>query len=108
MECTQIPDLMGSLKLYGMRGACDDVMAAGIKRQHETPRIVGNLPGSKLLPMPRMRGRRLDCRSLPGRKYRLRLRTSSARSGRQHSRDDQQLEVAKQARHTIQHRTGAS
>jgi len=36
-------DLMGELKLYGMRGAYDEVMAAGIKRQHEPPRIVGDL-----------------------------------------------------------------
>lgn len=31
MERTQILDLMGSLKLYGMRSAYDEVMAAGIK-----------------------------------------------------------------------------
>ena len=42
MERTQILDLMGSLKLYGMRSAYDEVMAAGIKRQHEPPRIVGD------------------------------------------------------------------
>ena len=34
---------MGELKLYGMRNAYDEVMAAGIKRQHEPPRIVGSL-----------------------------------------------------------------
>ncbi len=34
---------MGELKLYGMRNAYDEVMAAGIKRQHEPPRIVGDL-----------------------------------------------------------------
>jgi DNA replication protein DnaC len=43
MERTQILDLMGTLKLYGMRSAYDEVMAAGIKRQHEPPRIVGDL-----------------------------------------------------------------
>ena len=43
MERTQILDLMSSLKLYGMRNAYDEVMAAGIKRQHEPPRIVGDL-----------------------------------------------------------------
>lgn len=43
MERTQILDLMGSLKLYGMRNAYDEVMATGIKRQHEPPRIVGDL-----------------------------------------------------------------
>ena len=34
---------MGTLKLYGMRAAYDEVMATGIKRQHEPPRIVGDL-----------------------------------------------------------------
>ena len=43
MERTQILDLMGSLRLYGMRSPYDEVMAAGIKRQHEPPRIVGDL-----------------------------------------------------------------
>jgi DNA replication protein DnaC len=43
MERTEIFDLMGAVKLYGMRAAYDEVMAAGIKRQHEPPRIVGDL-----------------------------------------------------------------
>ena len=43
MERAEIFDLMGALKLYGMRAAYDEVMAAGIKRQHEPPHIVGNL-----------------------------------------------------------------
>jgi DNA replication protein DnaC len=48
MERTQILDLMGTLKLYGMRSAYDEVMAAGIKRQHEPPRIVGDLLQSEI------------------------------------------------------------
>ncbi|WEF25253.1 IS21-like element helper ATPase IstB [Paracoccus sp. S3-43] len=48
MERTQILDLMGTLKLYGMRSAYDEVMAAGIKRQHELPRIVGDLLQSEI------------------------------------------------------------
>ena len=43
MERTQIFDLMNELKLFGMRSAYDDVMAAGIKRQHELPQIVSDL-----------------------------------------------------------------
>ena len=39
---------MGSLKLYGMRSAYDEVMAASIKRQHEPPRIVGDLLQSEI------------------------------------------------------------
>ena len=41
-------DLMGTLKLYGMRSAYDEVMSAGIKRQHEPPRIVGDLLQSEI------------------------------------------------------------
>jgi hypothetical protein len=44
MERSQILDMMGALKLFGMRGAYDEIMASGIKRQHEPPRIVGDLP----------------------------------------------------------------
>jgi DNA replication protein DnaC len=43
MERTEIFDMMAALKLYGMRAAYDEVMAAGIKRQHEPPHIVGDL-----------------------------------------------------------------
>jgi DNA replication protein DnaC len=43
MERTDILALMGELKLYGMRAAYDEVMAAEIKRQHEPPRVVGDL-----------------------------------------------------------------
>jgi DNA replication protein DnaC len=48
MERTQILELMGSLKLYGMRSAYDEVMGNGIKRQHEPPRIVGDLLQSEI------------------------------------------------------------
>ena len=48
MERTQLLDLMGTLKLYGMRNAYDEVMASGIKRQHEPPRIVGDLLQSEI------------------------------------------------------------
>jgi DNA replication protein DnaC len=48
MERTQVLELMGSLKLYGMRSAYDEVMASGIKRQHEPQRIVGDLLQSEI------------------------------------------------------------
>ncbi len=48
MERTQILDLMTTLKLFGMRSAYDEVMASGIKRQHEPPRIVGDLLQSEI------------------------------------------------------------
>jgi hypothetical protein len=40
MERTDLLELMATLKLYGMRSAYDEVMATGIKRRHEPPRIV--------------------------------------------------------------------
>lgn len=43
MQRAEIFELMAALKLYGMRAAYDEVMAAGIKRQCEPPRIVGDL-----------------------------------------------------------------
>jgi DNA replication protein DnaC len=43
MERAEILGLMGELKLYGMRGAFDEVMTTAVKRQHEPPRIVGDL-----------------------------------------------------------------
>lgn len=39
---------MGTLKLYGMRSAYDEVMATGIKRQHEPPSIVGDLLSAEI------------------------------------------------------------
>jgi DNA replication protein DnaC len=48
MERTEILDLMGTLKLYGMRSAYDEVMATAIKRQHEPPRIVGDLLSAEI------------------------------------------------------------
>jgi DNA replication protein DnaC len=43
MERTEVLDLMGELKLYGMRQSYDEVMATGLKRQHAPPQIVGDL-----------------------------------------------------------------
>src|SRR3979490_3013695 len=41
MERTQLFDLMGELKLFGMKAAFDEIMATAVKRQHEPQRIVG-------------------------------------------------------------------
>ena len=43
MERTQLFDLMGELKLCGMKAAFDEIMATAVKRQHEPQRIVGEL-----------------------------------------------------------------
>src|SRR5271157_2287567 len=43
MERTQLFDLMGELKLYGMKSAFDEIITTAVKRQHEPQRIVGDL-----------------------------------------------------------------
>jgi DNA replication protein DnaC len=43
MERTAILDMMGSLKLFGMRSAFDEIVTTAIKRQHEPQRLVGDL-----------------------------------------------------------------
>ena len=43
MERSHILEAMGELKLYGMRNAYDEIIAAAIKRQHEPTRVVGSL-----------------------------------------------------------------
>ena len=48
MERTDVLELMSTLKLYGMRAAYDEVMATGIKRRHEPPRIVGDLLSAEI------------------------------------------------------------
>jgi DNA replication protein DnaC len=48
MERTQILDLMGELKLYGMKVAFDEIMTTAVKRQHEPQRIVGDLLNAEI------------------------------------------------------------
>jgi DNA replication protein DnaC len=43
MERTDILDMMGSLKLFGMRAAFDEIVTTALKRQHEPQRLVGDL-----------------------------------------------------------------
>lgn len=43
MERTEILDLMGQLKLFGMKGAYDEILATALKRRHEPPRFAGDL-----------------------------------------------------------------
>ncbi len=44
----QLFDLMGELKLYGMKAAYDEIMATAVKRQHEPQRIVGDLLSAEI------------------------------------------------------------
>ena len=48
MERTQLFDLMGELKLYGMKAAYDEIMATAVKHQHEPQRIVGDLLSAEI------------------------------------------------------------
>jgi DNA replication protein DnaC len=48
MERTDILELMSRLNLFGMRAAYDEVMASGIKRRHEPPRILGDLLSAEI------------------------------------------------------------
>ena len=59
MERTEVLDMMGSLKLYGMKGAYDETLATAIKRKHEPQRIVGVYSRPRY---PRSRRARSDTR----------------------------------------------
>jgi len=48
MERSQLFDLMGELKLFGMKAASDEIMATAVKRQHEPQRIVGDLLNAEI------------------------------------------------------------
>jgi hypothetical protein len=40
MERSQVLEAMGELKLFGMRGAYDEIVATAVKRQHEPQRVI--------------------------------------------------------------------
>ena len=48
MERTQLFDLMGELKLFGMKAAFDEIMATAVNRQHEPQRVVGDLLNAEI------------------------------------------------------------
>jgi DNA replication protein DnaC len=48
MERSDILEAMVGLKLFGMRAAYDEIVAAAVKRQHEPQRIVGDLLSAEL------------------------------------------------------------
>jgi hypothetical protein len=43
MERSEVLEAMGELKLFGMRGAYDEIVATAVKRQHEPQRVIGDL-----------------------------------------------------------------
>ena len=48
MERSQVLDVMGQLKLYGMKAAYDEIIATAVKRQHEPRKIVGGLLNAEI------------------------------------------------------------
>ena len=48
MERHEILEMMGTLKLAGMRHAYDEVIADAVKRQHEPQRVVGDLVSAEI------------------------------------------------------------
>jgi DNA replication protein DnaC len=48
MERSELFDLMGELKLSGMKAAFDEIMATAVKRQHEPQRIIGDLLSAEI------------------------------------------------------------
>jgi DNA replication protein DnaC len=48
MDRADILAAMDTLKLYGMKGAFDAVIAAAVKRQHEPQRVVGDLLAAEI------------------------------------------------------------
>ena len=48
MDRSEVLEMMAALQLSGMRAAYDEVMATGIKRRHEPPRIVGDLLSAEI------------------------------------------------------------
>ena len=48
IERTEVLDMMGELKLYGMRNAYDEALATAIKRKHEPQHFVGDLLKAEL------------------------------------------------------------
>jgi DNA replication protein DnaC len=43
MERTEVLELMGQLRLFGMKNAYDEILATALKRQHEPQRFAGDL-----------------------------------------------------------------
>jgi DNA replication protein DnaC len=43
MERTEVLHMLDQLKLFGMRAAFDEVLAAGLKRRHSLQQIIGEL-----------------------------------------------------------------
>jgi DNA replication protein DnaC len=43
MERAEIFDMMGELKLFGMKSAFDEIVTTAVKRQHQPQRVVGDL-----------------------------------------------------------------
>lgn len=48
MERSDVLGAMGTLKLYGMKAAYDEIISGAVKRQHEPQRIIGELLSAEI------------------------------------------------------------
>jgi DNA replication protein DnaC len=48
MDRSEILGAMSTLKLHGMRGAYDEIITTAVKRQHEPPRVIGDLLNAEI------------------------------------------------------------
>ncbi len=48
MERTEVLDMMGELKLFGMKAAYDETLATALRRQHEPQRFLGDLLSAEI------------------------------------------------------------
>ena len=49
MERSEILDMMGTLQLAGMRAAYDEIVTAGVKRQHSVEKVIGALLKAEIM-----------------------------------------------------------
>ena len=75
MERAEVLDMMGTLKLYGMKAAYDETLAVALKRSHEPQRFVGDLLKAEISEK--------QARSI---KYQLTVARPAARQGRRRLR----------------------
>ena len=75
MERTEVLDMMGELKLFGMKAAYDETLTTALKRKHEPQRFVGDLLKAEISEK--------QARSI---KYQMAIAKAAARQGRRRLR----------------------
>ena len=65
MERTEVLEMMGELKLYGMKSAYDETLATALRRKHEPQQLVGDLLKAEMSESRRVRSDMLTTAKLP-------------------------------------------